>query len=396
MDNIETNLVHTGKEHNTSASVTPPIYQTSTYHAPADSEQYAEAGTAVSSPHFYHRHGNPVSNQVSAIIASLEGTEAALMTSSGMAAISTAVFAVVKAGDHIIVQYSHYSAASMFFRDFLPALGFDVTFVHQEINEEFEQAIKPNTRLIYIETPSNPVLTLTDMAFVAALAKKHGITTICDNTFASPLNQQPHKSGIDIVIHSATKYMGGHSDLTAGVICSDKERIKQAWKTMITLGTSLSSFDSWLLLRGLRTLSLRVNQINNNALALATFLEQHAAIKKVLYCGLPSHPQYELAKRQMTGFTGMICVDVAGKDDAAQFKNAQSVLKRLRLFANAASLGGVESLAVQPITMWGRNHTAEQKQALGITDGLIRISVGIENSEDLINDFKQALDAVIV
>ncbi|WP_069661004.1 trans-sulfuration enzyme family protein [Arcticibacter eurypsychrophilus] len=391
MKYIETSLIHTGKEFNTTSSVTPPIYQTSTYYAPENPEEYLEMAGEISPSHFYHRHGNPVNNQAAAVIASLEGKEAALMTSSGMGAISTAVLSIIEKGDHIIAQNAHYSSVSMLFREFLPSLGVEVSFVDQADNEAFQEVIRPNTRLIYLETPSNPILTITDLSFVGKLAKEHGIVTMCDNTFASPINQRPGDFGIDVVVHSATKYLGGHSDLTAGVICADKEFIAKAWKRMIILGTSLSSFDSWLLLKGLRTLSLRMERINSNALQLASWMSEHKAIKQVLYCGLPSHPQYELARKQMKGFTGMICIDVAGDDEDAQFKHAQTILNKLVLFTNAASLGGVESLIVHPASMWGKHHTKEQKLKAGISNGLLRISVGIEHINDLIADFDQAL-----
>jgi len=194
-----------------------------------------------------------------------------------------------------------------------------------------------------------------------------------------------------VVVHSATKYLGGHSDLTAGVICGTEEVVNRAWKKLLSLGGSLAPFDAWLLLRGLRTLSLRVKQINENALALAQWFEKQSLIKRVLYCGLPSHPQHELAKRQMKGFTGMLCVEVDGNDEKLQFKRAQTVLSNLQIFANAASLGGVESLAVHPASMWGLHHSPEQKKKAGINDGMLRISVGIEHIDDLIGDFEQAL-----
>lgn len=393
--NTATKLIHSGKKHNTSQSVVPPIYQTATYYAPESAEEHLKIAGSVSPAHFYQRHGNPVNNQCAEVIAALEGTEAALLTSSGMGAISSAILSVVKAGDHIIAQKQHYSAANMFLRDFLTEMGCEITFVHQDKNEQFEAAIRPNTKLIYVETPSNPNLTLTDLEFVATLARKNGIVTICDNTFASPLNQQPHSFGIDIVVHSATKYLGGHSDLLAGAICASQENINKAWKKMVLLGNSLGAFDAWLLLRGLRTLEIRVDQINKNALELANYLENHPAIEAVVYCGLSSHPQKELIRKQMKGHTGMMCIEVKGMHEAEKFSNAQKVLKKLGLFANAASLGGVESLITHPATMWGTHHSSLQKTASGITSGMLRISVGIENIEDLKSDFENALLSII-
>src|SRR5690606_22116338 len=231
----------------------------------------------------------------------------------------------------------HYSAASILLKELLPQFGIDVSYFDQQDIASLDAVLRDNTRLIYLETPSNPNLAITDLAYVANLAKTRGIVTICDNTFASPINQRPGDHGIDIVVHSATKYLGGHSELTAGVICGTEETVNQAWKKLLSLGGSLAPFDAWLLLRGLRTLSLRVKQINENALALAQWFEKQSLIKRVLYCGLPSHPQHELAKRQMKGFTGMLCVEVDGNDEKLQFKRAQTVLSNLQIFANAAS-----------------------------------------------------------
>lgn len=391
MSHIETDLIHAGKSFNATSAVVPPIYQSSTYYASADAEAYMAAATDARYPYFYHRHGNPVSSQTAELVAGLEGTEAALLTATGMAAISTAILTVVKAGDHVVAQQSHYSAASILLKELLPQFGVAVSFFDQGDNASLDGALRDTTALIYLETPSNPNLAVTDLAYVGNVARQRGITTICDNTFASPINQRPGDFGIDIIVHSATKYLGGHSDLTAGVICGTEATVNKAWKKLLSLGGALAPFDVWLLLRGLRTLSLRVNQINANALALAQWLENHPNIAHVRYCGLPSHPQHELAKKQMKGFTGMLCVEVAGVNEHQQFTRAQTVLNRLNIFANAASLGGVESLAVHPASMWGLHHSPEQKLKAGINDGMLRISVGIEHIDDLIGDFEQAL-----
>jgi Cystathionine beta-lyases/cystathionine gamma-synthases len=391
MSQIETDLIHSGEAFNETRSVVPPIYQTATYFADSNPDDFLKAGTEARYPYFYQRHGNPVSSQTAELIAKLEGKEAALLTATGMAAISTAVLSVVRAGDHVVAQLSHYSAASILLKELLPQFGIDVSYFDQQDITSLAAVLQDNTRLIYLETPSNPNLAITDLAYVANLAKARGIVTICDNTFASPINQRPGDHGIDVVVHSATKYLGGHSDLTAGVICSTEEMVNKAWKKLLSLGGSLAPFDAWLLLRGLRTLSLRVKQINENALALAHWFEKHPLIKRVLYCGLPSHPQHELAKRQMMGYTGMLCVEVDGRNEQEQFAHAQTVLNNLHVFANAASLGGVESLAVHPASMWGLHHSPEQKLKAGINDGMLRISVGIEHIDDLIGDFEQAL-----
>jgi cystathionine beta-lyase/cystathionine gamma-synthase len=391
MKKIETALIHEGKSFNTTASVVPPIFQTSTYYASADPEEYLQAATTPAHPTFYHRHGNPVSAQAAALLARLEGKDAALLTSTGMAAISTAVLSVVKAGDHVIAQQAHYSAAKILFTEVLPDFGVEVTFVDQADPSAFADAVLPHTRLIYVETPSNPNLLLTDLQAIAQLAQDKNLVTICDNTFASPLNQRPGDLGIDIVVHSATKYLGGHSDLTAGVICGSQQAVDATWKKLLTFGAALAPFDAWLLLRGLRTLSLRVRQINENAQALAEWLEAHPAVSRVRYCGLPSHPQYALACQQMSGFTGMMAIELIAENEQQAFLRAQTFLNSLQVFANAASLGGVESLAVHPASMWGKHHDPVEKQKAGVTDGLIRISVGIEHISDLIADMEQAL-----
>lgn len=396
MSHIETDLIHSGEAFNETRSVVPPIYQTATYFADTDPEDFLKAATEARYPYFYQRHGNPVSSQTAELIAKLEGKEAALLTATGMAAISTAVLSVIRAGDHVVAQLSHYSAASILLKELLPQFGIDISYFDQQDMSSLDAVLRDNTRLIYLETPSNPNLAITDLAYVADVAKARGIVTICDNTFASPINQRPGDFGIDVVVHSATKYLGGHSDLTAGVICGTQEMVNKGWKKLLSLGGALAPFDAWLLLRGLRTLSLRVKQINENALALARWFDKHPMVKRVLYCGLPSHPQHDLAKRQMTGYTGMLCVEMDGKDEQEQYVRAQTVLKNLRVFANAASLGGVESLAVHPASMWGLHHSPEQKLKAGINDGMLRISVGIEHIDDLTGDFEQALEKVQV
>ncbi|MCS4224868.1 PLP-dependent aspartate aminotransferase family protein [Sphingobacterium sp. BIGb0165] len=389
--NTETILVHEGQHFNSTAAVTAPIFQTSTYIADSDPAEYIKAATEPKHPYFYHRHGNPTNSQVAAVVAKLEKTEDALVFATGMAAISTAILAIVKSGDHIVAQLAHYSGTAIFFKEFLADYGISVTAVDQTDTAAFAHAIQENTKLIYIETPSNPNLNITDLKAVGELAKQHDILSMVDNTFASPINQTPRDFGIDIVVHSATKYLGGHSDLTAGIVCGSHDYIAKVWKRSVALGASLAPLDSWLLLRGLKTLSLRVKQINSNALELASFLDRHPKIKNVSYPGLSSHPQHELAARQMRGFSGMICIEVDGTDEEQAFKNAQALINNLEIFINAASLGGVESLIVHPASMWGGHHTQAQKKASGITLGMLRISVGIENIADLIEDLEQAL-----
>lgn len=390
-EHVETTLIHGGSAHNETSAVVPPIWQTSTYKAPEDPDAFSALAASLNPSAFYSRHGNPTNKQIEEILAALEGTDSAMLASSGMGAIASLVLSQVKAGEHVVAQSSLYAATMVLLRDVLPKWNVEVSFVHQTDNAAFEAAIKPNTKLIYIETPSNPLMRLTDLAFIGKLGRARNIITVCDNTFATPLNQRPHDFGIDAVVHSATKYLGGHSDLTAGAICASKSIIDASWKMMIVLGASLASFDAWLLLRGLRTLSLRVKQHNENALRLAEFLESHPKIERVHFPFLRSHPQHALATAQMHGSSGMMSFEVKGKSENEQFDRAQRFITRLKLAVNAVSLGGVETLVVHPASMWRYHYTDEQRNAAGIGMGLIRLSVGIEHIDDLIADFEQAL-----
>jgi methionine-gamma-lyase len=243
--------------------------------------------------------------------------------------------------------------------------------------------------MIYVESPVNPLMQITDLRAIVDLARRHNLTTVCDNTFATPINQRPLELGIDAVIHSATKYIGGHHDATAGALIGSREMVDRVWRFSLVAGATLSPFDSWLLLRGLRTLGLRVERHNRNGLALATFLESHKKVARVFYPGLPSHPQHELARSQMDGFTGMLSVELLGG-----YAAADRLISSLRLATRAASLGGFETLVVHPASMWSLQLTRETRESTGINDGLVRISVGIEDEADLIADFEQALDSI--
>ncbi|PIO48261.1 MAG: methionine gamma-lyase [[Chlorobium] sp. 445] len=388
---VETELIHGGEQHNTTRAVVPPIWQTSTYKAPESADDFAELASAINPKEFYSRYGNPTNAQVQEILAKLEGAETAVLAASGMGAISAAILSVVSAGGHIVAQTSLYAGTFALLRDLLPRFGIETTFVDQTRIEAFEAALRPNTQLIYVETPSNPLMTLTDLKAVATLAKVHGITTFCDNTFATPLAQRPLEHGIDLSLHSATKYLGGHSDLTAGAACGNAHLIERIWKTTVLLGCALSSFDSWLLLRGLRTLSLRVQKASANAAQLAAYLEAHPKIARVHHPSLPSHPQHQLAREQMHGFTAMMSFEVKGATPEEQYHKAQTLIGSMKLAVNAVSLGGVESLIVHPASMWHAQYTAEQRDAAGISAGLVRFSAGIEACSDLIADFEQAL-----
>ncbi|HEV2915086.1 MAG TPA: aminotransferase class I/II-fold pyridoxal phosphate-dependent enzyme [Pyrinomonadaceae bacterium] len=383
---LQTRVLHESSQLNETHAVTAPIWQTSTFSADSPGH-LAELGQAKHPSEFYTRYGNPTHKQVEGVLAALEGGEAALVTGSGMGAIFTAVMTLLERGDHAVAQHNHYAGSTKLFRDLLPRWGIERTFVDQTATEQFAEAIRPNTKLIYIESPVNPLLHLTDLRAVAELARSKGITTIIDNTFATPVNQQPLKLGIDVVVHSATKYLGGHHDLSAGAIIASESFLEQAWELAIVAGAVLSPFDAWLLMRGIKTLGLRVERQNQNALALAQFLESHPRVERVNYPGLESHPQHALARRQMSGFTGMMSVVLKG-DYAA----AERFISALKLARCAVSLGGVETLVAPVAAMWSHQHSAEQRRAIGIGDTLVRISVGIEDERDLVADFAQALE----
>jgi methionine-gamma-lyase len=383
---LQTKVLHEWEPLNQTSAVTAPIWQTSTFTANPP-QQLAVLGEAIRPSEFYTRYGNPTHQQVEATIAALEGGEAALVASSGMGAIFAAVMSLLQAGDHIVAQRNHYGGSAKMFRDLLPRWRIETTVVDQTKTEEFAQAIRPNTKLIYIESPSNPLLHITDIRAVAQLAKTHGITTMIDNTFATPVNQTPLELGIDVVVHSATKYLGGHHDLTAGIIVSSKTLVDNIWDFSLMSGAILGPFDGWLLQRGLKTLGLRVECQNRNGLALAQFLESQPAVERVNYPGLESHPQHEVARRQMSGFGGMLSIELKGG-----FQKVNTFIGKLKLAKCAVSLGGVETVVAHVAAMWGHQHSAEQRRAAGISDGLVRISVGVEDEKDLIGDFAQALE----
>jgi cystathionine beta-lyase/cystathionine gamma-synthase len=386
-DGVQTRAIHAGKGENRTHAVTPPIWQTTTFSADS-SEHFAEIATATRPAEFYTRYGNPTHKEVEATIVALEGGEAALLTSSGMGAIFTALMSALKHGDHVVAQTNHYAGSMTLFEEMPARFGVEVTLVDQTKAEAFAEAIRANTKVIYAESPTNPLMQITDLRAVSRLARGRGITTIVDNTFATPVNQRPLEFGIDVVVHSATKYLGGHSDVTAGCILSSREFVERAWHFSLLAGSILSPFDGWLLLRGLRTLGLRVERHNSNAQALARFLEGHPKVKHVYYPGLESHPQHELARAQMSGFTGMLSAELRGG-----YETAERLISSLRLATNAASLGGHETLVVHPAAMWSGYMTAEQLHAKGLSDSLVRISVGIEDEQDLIKDFARALDS---
>jgi cystathionine beta-lyase/cystathionine gamma-synthase len=384
-EGLQTKAVYAAKRFNRTAAISPPIWQTTTFSADT-AEDFAAIAVAAKPAEFYTRYGNPNYEMVEATVAALEGAESAHVSSSGMGSIFAGIAGLLRSGDHVVAQNIHYAGATTLLKEFLPRWGIDVTFVDQTRNEAFEQAVRPNTKLIYVETPVNPLMQITDLRFIADLGRGRKIMTICDNTFATPINQRPIEFGIDAVVHSATKYIGGHHDVTAGLLAGSRDFIETIWRFALVAGAALSPFDGWLLLRGLRTLGLRVQRHNQNALALARFLSTHPAVAKVYYPGLESHPQHELAKSQMTGYTGMLSVELRGGYSAAD-----KLMSSLQLATRAASLGGFETLVVHPASMWSLQLSPEQRAASGINEGLVRISVGLEDEPDLLRDFDQAM-----
>lgn len=321
-------------------------------------------------------------------IATLEHTEAALIFGSGMAAISTMLLAFLKHGDHIVVQNTLYGGTSNFIREEFPKYGIEFSFTNGYQVSDFEAAIQENTKVIYIETPSNPLLTITDIQAVANLAKSKGLVSMIDNTFASPINQNPMDFGIDLVMHSATKYLGGHSDILAGAVAGSEEHIKRVFNVAKNLGGSLSDMTVWLLERSMKTLALRVRAQNKNALKMAEYLSKHESVANVYYPGLKSHPEHDLAKSQMKGFGGMLSFELIVGIDAIQFQ------KQLKIIKSSMSLAGVESTMLLPSETSHALLSQDERDAVGISDQLIRFSVGIETFRDLKNDIKQAIAKV--
>lgn len=318
-------------------------------------------------------------------IAALEHTEDALIFTSGMAAISTALLTFLKKGDHVLIQQVIYGGTYNLIAKEFEKYGIEYTYTDSDKFEDFEPLLRTNTKILYIETPSNPLLTITDMEAISGLAKMRGIITMIDNTFASPINQTPADFGIDIVIHSATKYMGGHSDISAGVVAASKEHIELIWETGINLGGNLSDFTVWMLERSLKTLNLRVREQTKNAQVLAEYLEANSSIKKVHYPGLKSHPKHDLAASQMHGFGAMMSFELKEGIDAMEFQNSLQFIKP------SLSLAGVESTILSPAQTTHALLSEGERQSRGISDRLIRFSVGIEEPVDLIADIEQAL-----
>lgn len=381
-----TRLLNADRNMGDELSVAPPIHQ-GVNNIAKDAPDFAEISSVPQGDRFYARHGNPTSSRLARVIADLEGGEAGLIFASGMGAITTTLLAFLKSGDHVVTQDSHYIGTTEMTTRVLPQYGVESTKVDQRSVSAFEEAIQPNTKLIVLETPVNPLMHITDLQAVSELATSRGILTFCDNTFATSINQRPIEFGVDIVMHSATKYIGGHHDLLSGSITASNQIIDKIWDMSMNTGAIPAPFNSWLALRGIRTLELRVQQQNSNGLAIARFLEDHAAVESVYFPGLENHPQHELASAQMSGFGGLLTFELKGGYDAGI-----NFIQNLKLVKNAGSLGGVCSILIQPAVMFGGRLSKELVEEQGITPGMIRFAAGIENTKDLLTDIEQALD----
>jgi len=373
---FSTDCIHAGQEPEPhTGAVTIPIYQTSTYVQP-------ELGRHKG--YEYARTQNPTRAALEANIAALERGKHGHCFASGMSAIDT-VFRLLKSGDHVVAGENMYGGSYRLFHRVLEKFGLEFTYVDTSSTDAVRAAIRENTRIVYLETPTNPMMTITDLAACSELAHQHGALVVVDNTFCSPYLQRPIELGADIVLHSTTKFLNGHSDSVGGVVVSNSDQIaEQIGFLQNAVGAILSPFDSWLVLRGIKTLAVRMKCHEANGLAMASYLANQPKVKKLYYPGLPDHPQHDLAKRQMDGFGAMISFDLGSRDNAKKF------LDRVRLCSLAESLGGVETLISHPESMTHGSVPVEMRQRLGITPGLVRISVGIEDIEDLIADLDNA------
>ncbi len=362
--------------------VNTPIYQTSTFEATDNEEMLRVTG----SDQYYTRYGNLTNTAAEQAIAELEGAERALLFASGMTAITTTVLALLKSGDHIVSQRDIYGGTTKFFSAWLPRLGIETIFVDTGDYEQLARAIGPNTKLLYVESPTNPTNRIVDLKKVSFLARQNGVLSMIDSTFATPVNQRPLEFGIDLVMHSGTKYFGGHADLLCGIIAGSRELLDRIRDSRTTLGGIMDPHAAWLLLRGIKTLAVRVQRQNENALRVAQFLAQHPNVRRVHYPMLEGHPDRALAVEQMHGGGGVVSFEVDGSGG-----DARRLSEALNLFTLAPSLGGVESLVSIPVLSSHMMISAEHRMKMGVTEQMLRLSVGIENSDDLIADLEQAL-----
>lgn len=375
---FETAAIHSGARPDPSTgAIVTPIYQTSTF-------VFEDVGKTKG--YDYSRTANPTRKVLEDTIAKLEGGKAGFAFATGMAAEAT-VMHLFREGDHVISQEDVYGGTYRLFEDVMKHFGVEFTFLRMDDRKVIEAAIKPNTRMIWIETLSNPLLNIVDIEMVVDIAKKYGLLTVADNTLPTPYILRPIEYGIDLVVHSTTKYLNGHCDVVGGAVVTTSDELTQKVQFLLNaMGTCASPFDCWLVSRGIKTLPVRMMQHSKNGSAIAAFLSRHPKVKRVFYPGLESHPHHELGKRLMSGFGGMVSFRVKGGT-----KSVNSLLRNLKIFSLAESLGGVDSLAEHPATMSHASMPLEFRKKVGITDNLVRLSVGLENIDDLIDDLEQAL-----
>ncbi|MFC1988890.1 trans-sulfuration enzyme family protein [Chloroflexota bacterium] len=388
---FQTKAIHEGEAPCFGGALITPIFQTATFKFKKldEAKKAIELSLGCEDPGYaYTRFSNPTHSALERKVASLEEGEAAVAVASGMAAISTAMFASMKKGDHLISAEGIYTSTHSLFSN-LPIWGMEVSFVDQTCLSEIAENIKDNTSLIFLETPSNPLIELADIKKIAGLAKEKGVKVIVDNTFATPYYQRPLSLGADIVVHSATKYLCGHLDTMGGVIVGEKDFIQSCAETTTHMGGIMNPFNAWLIMRGIKTLPLRMEKHSRNALAVAQWLESEPKINRVVYPGLASHPQHELGLDQMSGFGGMMSFELCGGREGVR-----RLVENMNLCSLAVSLGGPETLLEHVETMSHLNMSPEERAALGITDELIRMSVGLEDAEDIIEDLSSALHYV--
>jgi cystathionine beta-lyase/cystathionine gamma-synthase len=376
---LATTLIHAGElKPRVLGAISMPVFQSSTYEF--------GGGAPWKDVRYIRDNNTPNHDVLHKKLAALEGAEAALVTGSGMAAISTALLAALKAGDHLLIQETVYGGTHGFVTKDLPELGVTHAFVDPDRPQSWKQALRPNTKAFYVETLSNPLLQLGDLEAVPRFCREHGLVSMIDNTFASPVNFRPCERGFDLSLHSGTKYLNGHTDIVCGAIIGRKELVGRAWHKLLHLGGTLDPHACFLLGRGLKTLELRVTRQNQTALALAKFLEGHRAVSKVNYAGLRGHPRHARARKLLDGFGGVLSFELTGG-----LKAAERLLRAVELPAVAPSLGGVETLITRPATTSHAALSAAERARLGVSDGLVRVAVGLEAAEDLIADFDQAL-----
>ena len=380
-------LIHGGDFNDPLGSATVPIYQTSTFKF--DSAEHGAACFAGESDgYIYTRIGNPTIHALETLLADLEKGCGGIATSSGMGAVNTVYGAMLSQGDHVVSSAAVYGPSRVVLETYYKKFGIEASFVNTADIDEVRKAIRPETRLLYIETPSNPTMDITDLKACCALAHKHGIPVAVDNTFCSPYLQRPLELGADIVLHSLTKFINGHADIVGGVVIAKEEAVyKKLRSVMVTLGFNVDPHQAYLVIRGVKTLSIRIDRAQESAMKIASYLENHPKVEWVKYPGLVSHPQHELAKSQMDGFGSMISFELKGG-----FEAGRKLMNSVEMAIIAVSLGGVETLIQHTASMTHSKVSAEGKEKAGITDGLVRYSVGIEDVSDLIADLDQALE----